>query len=139
MIIIACVDDRNGMMFNNRRQSRDSVVCEDILLECRGKKLYMSSYSGKLFGEAEGADIRISEDILNEAGKGDACFVEETETAGFEEYIGKVILYKWNRRYPADRQFSPDLSDGSWELKRTEEFQGSSHEKVTKEVYERIR
>lgn len=139
MTIVACVDDRNGMMFNNRRQSRDSVVCGDILRECCGKKLYMSAYSAKLFGAAEGVDIRISEDFLDEAGEGDACFLEDTGSSGFEERAGKVILYKWNRKYPADRYFPIDLSDGSWELQRTEEFKGSSHERVTKEVYGRVR
>ena len=60
MIIIACVDERNGMMFNRRRQSRDSAVCGDILRECGGKKLYMNTYSGKLFGDVEEKNIRIS-------------------------------------------------------------------------------
>lgn len=139
MIIIACVDERNGLMFNHRRQSRDSVVCRDILQECMGKKLYMSAYSGKLFGEAEGAEIRISEDILDQAEEDDFCFIEDIKIVGFEEQIQKVILYKWNRKYPADLYFPLDLSDVSWELQRTEEFQGSSHERITKEVYERIK
>lgn len=139
MTIIACVDDRNGMMFNNRRQSRDSEVCRDILRECGGKKLHMSAYSAKLFGDAEGADIRITEDFPDEAGEEDACFIERNGIYGFEERAGKVILYKWNRKYPADRYFPLDLSDGSWELQRTEEFKGSSHERVTKEVYGRVR
>ena len=139
MIIIACVDERNGMMFNRRRQSRDSAVCGDILRECGGKKLYMSAYSGKLFGDAEEKNIRISEDFLKEAGEEDACFIEDIQISGFENEIRTVILYQWNRRYPADRYFLLDLSDGSWELQRTEELKGSSHEKITKGVYERVR
>lgn len=34
MVVIACVDERKGMMFNQRRQSRDTALCEDILREC---------------------------------------------------------------------------------------------------------
>jgi len=139
MIIIACVDKRNGMMFNCRRQSRDSAVCGDILRECGGKKLYMNAYSGKLFGDVEEKNIRISEDFLKEAEEEDFCFIEDIQIAGFENEIRTVILYQWNRRYPADRYFLLDLSDGSWELQRTEELKGSSHEKITKEVYERVR
>ena len=30
MTLYVCLDDRNGMLFNNRRQSRDRVVLEDI-------------------------------------------------------------------------------------------------------------
>ena len=139
MIIIACVDERNGMMFNRRRQSRDSAVCGDILRECGGKKLYMYKYSGKLFGDVEEKNIRISEDFLKEAEEEDFCFIEDIQISGFENKIRTVILYQWNRRYPADRYFLLDLSDGSWELQRTEELKGSSHEKITKEVYERVR
>lgn len=155
MILIACIDEKNGMMFNHRRQSRDSVVCQDIRQECRGKKLYVSPYSQKLFVEAQGgkirslenklhtdvqeAEIRISEDILNQAGEEDACFIEDTKLTGFEGHIQTVILYKWNRKYPADLYFTLDLADGSWELQRTEEFKGTSHERITKEVYEKIR
>ncbi len=137
MVIIACVDDRNGLMFNHRRQSRDSVVCRDILQECTGKQLYMSAYSEKLFPEAEGVEIKISESIIKQAGEEDICFIEDAKITGYEEQIQKVILYKWNRKYPADFYFTLDLSDGSWELQQTEEFRGSSHEKITKEVYER--
>lgn len=143
MMIIACVDENNGLMFNHRRQSRDSIVCRDILQECSGKKLYMSACSGQLFEEAkkteeaERAEIEITEDILKQAGNEDACFIEDAEITGFEEKIRKVILYKWNRRYPADRYFTLDLSNGSWVLLRTEEFKGSSHERIKKEIYEK--
>lgn len=139
MVIIACVDDRNGLMFHRRRQSRDSVVCQDILRACRDKKLYMSAYSKKLFQEMEGVETKVSEDFLNQAGEGDTCFIEDAKIDDYEEQIKKVILYKWNRKYPADIYFTLDLSDDSWELQRTEEFKGSSHERITKEVYERIR
>ena len=53
------------------------------------------------------------------------------ETANVEA----VVLYKWNRVYPADQYFSKDLS--GWKMVETEEFAGSSHEKITKERYER--
>ena len=39
MKIIACLDDNNGLLFNNRRQSRDRVVIEDILKDCHNSKL----------------------------------------------------------------------------------------------------
>ena len=49
--------------------------------------------------------------------------------------IESVVLYKWNRVYPADQYFTMDLSD--WKLVETAEFAGSSHEKITEESYER--
>ena len=49
MIIIAAVDDRNGMMFNHRRQSQDKVLREKILSLTAGKLLWMDHYSAKQF------------------------------------------------------------------------------------------
>ena len=37
MILIVCVDDHNGMMFNHRRQSQDRILRGDIL-ELTGRK-----------------------------------------------------------------------------------------------------
>ncbi len=31
MIIAVCTDDNNGMLFNNRRQSRDMLLIEDLI------------------------------------------------------------------------------------------------------------
>ena len=47
MILIVCVDDHNGMMFNHRRQSQDRVLRADILELTGGKKLWMNAYSRK--------------------------------------------------------------------------------------------
>ena len=41
MKMIVCLDDRNGVSFNNRRQSRDRVVIQDILTLTRGHGLYV--------------------------------------------------------------------------------------------------
>ena len=45
MILIVCVDDHNGMMFNHRRQSQDRILRADILELTGGKKLWMNAYS----------------------------------------------------------------------------------------------
>ena len=48
MKAIVCLDDNEGMTFAGRRQSRDRVVCADILFLTRGKKLFMNAYSRKI-------------------------------------------------------------------------------------------
>lgn len=98
----------------------------------------MNEYSARLFKDNEGADIRVSEDFLCDAGEVDFCFAEDTDIGDYLEKIESVILYKWNRRYPADVFLSVSLSEGNWVLERTEEFEGSSHERITKEVYRKI-
>ena len=50
-----------------------------------------------------------------------------------EEHISQLIVYKWNRKYPADFRLDLDLSQ--WNLKEQIEFVGNSHEKITREIY----
>ena len=47
----------------------------------------------------------------------------------------KLIVFKWNRVYPKDFEFEIDLS--KWKLEESSEFKGSSHDKITMEVYVR--
>lgn len=133
MIIIACVDDNMGMMFNHRRQSQDKVLRERILQKTLNATLWMNHYSAKQFGE--NARVNIDDSFLTEAAPGDVCFVEDTPAAPHEQWIEKVVLYKWNRTYPADMHFDIPLAEHGWHLVSTEDFVGSSHEKITEEVY----
>ena len=133
MIVIVCIDDNNGMMFNNRRQSQDAILREDILALARDGQLRMNAYSKKQFpGESP---VRIQADFLEKAEPGDFCFVEDRDIGPYEDRIEKLILYRWNRKYPADTFFTLDLRE--WRLEESVEFAGSSHEKITREIYVR--
>lgn len=134
MIAVLCLDDQNGMMFNKRRQSRDREVISDILQMSKTTRLWMNEYSAKLFEEMK-EEISCEAAFLEKAGEGEFCFVENEQLGAYADKIEKLILYKWNRKYPADFFFDFDFSD--WKLKESTEFQGNSHEKVTKEVYDR--
>ena len=69
MIVAVCVDDRNGMLFHQRRQSQDRALREDILSRCSGP-LHMDGYSAKLF--ADHADrICVDEEFLSGAQAGE--------------------------------------------------------------------
>ena len=132
MTAIICVDDRNGMLFNHRRQSQDRVLRQDLLREAAGHILRMNTYSLRQFKEAP-PNVRSSEDFLEQAKPGEFCFVEDRDPLSFADRIEKLILYRWNRRYPADLYFTLPLE--GWTLERREDFPGSSHENITKEVY----
>lgn len=133
MIIIVCLDENKGMMFNHRRQSRDKIVAERIQYICRGKKLWMNTYSYSLYGYLKNVEIRVDEDFLSKASKGDICLVESDSLQPFVKKIESIIVFWWNRTYPADMHLDLDLSKLT-KIKQ-QEFAGNSHEKITEVVY----
>ena len=131
MILIVCIDKKNGMMFNKRRQSQDRVVREKILEHAAGGKLWMSSYSAKQF--TEGGEFIEDEDCVTKAGEGEYCFVEDKDFS--LENCEQVILYHWNRQYPGDRFFKEDLKANGYRKISETEFAGYSHEKITEQIF----
>jgi len=129
MILIFTLDDNNGLLFNHRRQSRDEAVTKDILALTEGRTLCMSPYSARLFHSAR---ITVSEDCLQTAGAGEYCFAEQAVEPGQAE---RLIVYRWNRVYPADTRVTIDPL--IWHLTERREFVGKSHDTVTVEVYDR--
>ena len=68
----------------------------------------------------------------------DLCAQKSDDTMlllGRHFQIEELILFRWNRVYPADLHCTLDLS--VWKLTETEEFAGNSHEKITQERYVR--
>lgn len=130
MIIAACVDEAMGLKFNGRRQSRDRIVMEE-LCSMAGGRLRVSPASEKLLGEAS---AYVGEDYLTGAKSGDWCFVEDTSYLDFESEIEQIVLFQWNRSYPADLYFK---FPGEWKVAGCRDFAGSSHEKITVEVYKK--
>lgn len=133
MKVIICTDNKMGTMFNNRRQSRDRILCEKVVSLVGDGRLFMNEYSHELF-ENLGVSITPRNDYLSKADKGDFCFVEKESLLPYENKIESIVLFKWNRDYPSDKKLDIDLSKG-WILSSTEDFAGNSHEKITMEIY----
>ena len=134
MIVIVCLDERGGMIFNNRRQSRDKAVIDRILELTKGSKLWLNSYSKSLFDQVI-IPLEVDDEFLQKAGNGEFCFVENADITQYTPKIEKLYLFRWNRHYPADLYFPLDL--GEFKQIARSEFTGNSHEKITLEVYER--
>ena len=135
MKVIVCCENNNGMMFNNRRVSRDEVVIKKIIELTKGCKLWMNNYSYALFENEEAVNVNIAENVMTETAEGEYCFVENESPSQYEKWIDEIIIFRWNRDYPSDLKF--DLELNCWDMKCTEEFPGDSHEKITMEVYKR--
>ena len=135
MTLIVCLDNCNGMAFNGRRQSMDAKLRSRMLMQTQMVRLWMSPYSAKQF-EALPAYVHTADDFLQEAKAGEACFVELQDVADSLQHCNKLIIYRWNRQYPADLYFPIDILMDRFALIGQEDFAGSSHERITEEVYE---
>ena len=127
MTLYICLDDRNGLQFNHRRQSRDSAVLEDLRSQLRGS-LLIDPFSEKLIQEAEIPYVLPPETAAD-------FFAENVPTEEILAQTTKLVVYRWNRHYPADVRWDPDLETRGFALGETVEFPGKSHEKITREVY----
>ena len=131
MIVIVCVDNEGGMMFNNRRQSRDREVIKDIMNNLEGK-LWIRSYSEELFVDYLDRVI-IDNNLLDNIEGKQYCFIEDITLEGYVDRIDSVIMYNWNKRYPKDMWFEVDMSN--FEHTASIDIEGYSHEKITKDTY----
>ncbi len=134
MNVAVCVDKRGGMMFNRRRQSRDSAVTARVLeiARERGGTLYVSAYSSALFDGADGVRV-VTVDAVPTGGDG-VFFVEDIDISGCIDKIDTLFVFNWNRRYPADRSIPFDPHK-TMTLLSARVFAGTSHESVVEEVY----
>ena len=134
MKIIVCLDEQNGMLFLGRRQSQDSVLRAHMLAYTGGSALWMNAYSAKQFSELPDG-IRVDEAFLEKAGEDDFCFVEDPSGLRGKQ-ADRLIIYRWNRRYPSDVKFPMEAFAPRMRLHSSCEFVGSSHECITQEVYD---
>lgn len=135
MIVISCIDDNGGTMFNRRRQSQDRALRARILALSENRTLWMSPYTARQFSEDEQRRFKLADAPQLSAGAGELCFVEGEPLLPYEDQIEAAILFRWNRVYPADTYFDILLDEPTWKLAEISEFSGYSHEKITQEVY----
>ena len=131
--VAVCVDDNLGMTFLGKRVSRDRILVEEFMEMAKGKRVLASTFSKILFQNYP--DVMLCDDPFGEASDGDFCFIENLYLRPHLEDIATLVIYRWNRAYPKDMRLdvSPD-ADG-FKLIEVKEFVGSSHDKITKEVY----
>jgi len=135
VILIACVDDNYGLLFNGRRVSKDETVIKKLLETIGDNKLWVSQYTSSLFQKEDCKSILIDDALFKKAAENDYCFIEGAVPDEIKNQVKKLILFKWNREYPSDTKFEMDLS--SYKIDQACEFVGKSHKKITMEVYSR--
>lgn len=129
---IIALDDRDGYSLFGKRLSKDRKMLEDTisLLE-DGQSLYVSQYSLGIFSEELRKYLRCP--VPDNFADDGMIFFEASDFSSFS--LDRLIVYRWNRNYPSDVKYNPYLHD--WKKVSSYDFTGNSHEKITKEVYER--
>lgn len=135
MKLILCVDDKGGMAFHGRRQSMDRLLRADVLAMVGEAPIWMTPYSAKQFDPAP-VNLHPAEDFLDQAGAGEYCFAEFPPMTPWLDRVERLVVYRWNRVYPADAHLDFDPA-ARFNLDSMVEFPGSSHKILTKEVYTR--
>ena len=132
MKAIICIEDNNGLMFNKRRLSRDKEIVRELEDYLEDEDLVMNESSAVLF---EDSSLNIRYEEIDETSD-DYYFIEDNIINEIIDNVTKLIIFKWNRRYPSDIKFNAQVLK-EFKMKEYKEFAGNSHELLTMEVYYR--
>jgi hypothetical protein len=95
------------------------------------ENIYIMEHSAVLFADYDVSKI----DNISELPVDAVYFHEITDPKGLIKKFDTIIIYRWNRHYPSDVKFEFKMND--YKKIHEEEFVGFSHDKITKEVYEK--
>ena len=133
MNLIVCLDDKNGMLFNKRRQSTDRKLRSHLLAFVGERLLWMNAQTASQFSDLP-ASVKVAEDFLALAAETDYCFVEDPAWEKYAADVQEIVVYRWNRIYPADTRFPASELERRKLVSRVD-FAGFSHERITQEIY----
>lgn len=127
MTLILWAGKNGEMMFNRRRCSSDREVIADIQAMYDQSEICVSAYSSSLF-----AGSKVISDLSEAAGS--VLFLEDFPLDAALAQARKLIVYRFDRVYPADVRL---VIPQDFRMTESREFAGFSHEKITREVYEK--
>lgn len=135
MTVIFCLDENKGMLFNNRRLSRDAMVFEDIKTYLTGT-LKINSFSEKLVA-VSGVNYELFKNFVTNPDSESFYYIENISVKENLDKIDRIIVYWWNRKYPSDVKLDFDPFERGFKSTSIVDFKGRSHEKITREIFEK--
>lgn len=143
MKVIFVLDQKNGMMFNHRRQSFDQAIIKKVakdVNEVEGR-LWLSDYSKELFASYDVNIMPLEEFNLTAINDNDVVYVENIDV-DLEEMIAdkemsvELNFYRWDKVYPSDKKmtFTKELLDAFF-VKDSYELSGETHDVISVEVW----
>ena len=139
MTLIVMVDDGFGLAFGAKRQSRDRELVRDAVGLASGRKILAREYSRLIFDEAgiKSDAVVFCDEPTKAAKKDDLVFLELMVKKSELDLAEQIVIYAWNRRYPATAKLDMGYIEANFKLKDEYEFVGNSHEKITRRTYKR--
>lgn len=131
MVLLICLDNRNGISFNRRRQSADRCVYERILDIAGENKIWVRPYSE---GKFPADRITVTDEFSNIADTDGWCFAEDETIIPLLDCFEKIVVYRWNRDYPSDVVFPGEYLN-MYRKVFVQDFPGNSHDVITEEWY----
>lgn len=128
MTLVVCLEENLGYLFNARRLSQDQHLLERLRERVGNAPLFATPYSAPLLSDFP--TLSLLKDSVPETGS--FYFLEDGPV--FREKADHVLIYRWGRRYPADRYFP--LSSFSLRLLEKNEFATPTHPDLCEEYYE---
>ena len=129
--LVVCTDERAGLSFTNRRLSSDKALYPWLASGLApGESIHMAPYSAPLF-KSVNASVDARDDFMT-AEEG-FFFVERGDVD--QSAFDRVILVRWNRRYPSDRRFKVDSA--MFRKLESTDLVGAAHDRITIETYGR--
>ena len=135
LTVALALDEREGMMIFGKRQSRDRVLIADFVSSVGDAPIFISPFSKIIFQPHE--SVNIVENPFLDSSDGGACFIENYHLASYIDMIGTLVIYRWNELYPSDVKFDLDVVAAGFKLVESYDFKGSSHDRITKDIYKR--
>ena len=143
MKIVFVLDQKNGMMFNYRRQSFDQAILKKIVNdvnEVEGR-VWLSDYSKELFASYDVNMMPLEEFGLSKVNDNDVVYVENIDVdleamIANKEVSIELNFYRWDKVYPSDKKmtFTKELLDAFF-VKDSYEMSGETHDVISVEVW----
>lgn len=130
MIAATSLENKNGRSFFGKRLSSDREILKK-LVSISTEDIYTDEYSYSHIP----AELKSYFHILSKTEDLNEKQVFWTEIGDIPETADKLIIFRWNRDYGADKFYNP--IDKGWILVSSEDFPGYSHEKITMETYKK--
>lgn len=145
MKLVFVLDQKNGMMFNHRRQSFDQAIIKKVVNDVNEIKgcLWLSDYSKELFASYDVNVMPLEEFDLSKANEKDFIFIENIDVdleamIADKEVSVELNFYRWDKVYPSDKKmtFTKELLDAFF-VKDSYEMSGETHDVISVEIWKR--